>query len=340
LLRRAGLSRKAFTIPSHRISAAAQAKFLELAAEAAGDSAFGLHLGQEANPRAAGLLYYAASSAKTIGEGLALIQRYARIVNEAIRLRHVRGQDGVVVEVAVVGLARHAFRQNSEFAMSVLLAAIRDISGRTVRPVHTAFAHTRDTNRDAFDRFFGCKVEFMQEGGAAPRCDSLVFSNETLLIPLRTGDPYLLETLRPFCEEASKKRQTSAGTLRSAVENEVQKLLPHGKAQASRVAKALHLSVRTLSRRLAQEDTTLADVVDQVRRTLALQYLKEPGFSMSHIAWLLGYEQASSFNHAFQRWTGRSPSASRKPETSAKPQAAKLMGAVSLQPAAGKALSR
>ena len=322
LLRRAGLSRKGFATPSHRISAAAQAKFLELAAEATGDTAFGLHLGQEANPRAAGLLYYAASSAANIGEGLALIARYARIVNEAIRLRPVRGEEGVVVEVVAVGVARHSFRQNSEFAMAVLLAAIRDISGRVVRPVHTAFAHTRESNRDAFDRFFGCRVEFVNDGGAAPRCDSLVFSHDTLLIPLQTGDPYLLETLRPFCEDAAKKRQTRPGSLRSEVETEVQKLLPHGKAQASAVAKALHLSVRTLSRRLAREDTTFADIVDQVRRSLALRYLKEPGFSMSHIAWLLGYEQASSFNHAFQRWTGRSPSESRKPRSAGSPEAA------------------
>jgi AraC-like DNA-binding protein len=126
------------------------------------------------------------------------------------------------------------------------------------------------------------------------------------------------------------------------VEHEVQKLLPHGKAHASTVAKTIHLSVRTLSRRLAQEGTTFAEVVDQVRRTLALQYLKEPGFSVSHIAWLLGYEQASSFNHAFQRWTGRSPSASRKPKSldTMKPHAPEALIAAVRPSAREKALSR
>ena len=91
----------------------------------------------------------------------------------------------------------------------------------------------------------------------------------------------------------------------------MQKLLPHGKAHAQTVAKALRLSVRTLSRRLADEGTTYAEIVDRVRRSLALQYLEEPGFSLSQIAWLLGYEQTTSFNHAFRRWTGRSPSEAR-----------------------------
>ena len=71
------------------------------------------------------------------------------------------------------------------------------------------------------------------------------------------------------------------------------------------------LSVRTLSRRLADEGTTYAEVVDQLRRSLALQYMKDPGMSLSQMAWLLGYEGSTSFNHAFRRWTGRSPSAAR-----------------------------
>jgi AraC-like DNA-binding protein len=92
----------------------------------------------------------------------------------------------------------------------------------------------------------------------------------------------------------------------------VEKLLPHGKAKARTVAKTLALSVRTLSRRLADEGTSYAEVVDQLRRSLALQYLKEPGIPLSQIAWLLGYEGSTSFNHAFRRWTGESPSKARK----------------------------
>jgi AraC-like DNA-binding protein len=110
---------------------------------------------------------------------------------------------------------------------------------------------------------------------------------------------------------AAEARNTAKGSLRYAVENQVQKRLPHGKAQASLVAKALALSERTLSRRLANEGATYAQVVDELRRSLALQYLKDPGLTLSQIAWLLGYEGSTSFNHAFRRWTGSSPSEAR-----------------------------
>ena len=49
-------------------------------------------------------------------------------------------------------------------------------------------------------------------------------------------------------------------------------------------------------------------LIDDVRRTLALQYVRESNFTMAQIAWLLGYERSESFTHAFRRWAGQSPS--------------------------------
>jgi len=136
-------------------------------------------------------------------------------------------------------------------------------------------------------------------------------SADSLRLPLITADPKLLRVLRPYCDAAAKERNIKPGTLRSAVEGEVEKLLPHGKAKAENVAEALALSLRTLGRRLADEGTTYGEVVDQLRKSLATQYLNDPGMSLGQIAWLLGYEGSTSFNHAFKRWTGRSPSVDR-----------------------------
>ena len=87
LLQRAGFSAHDFDVAQQRISAASQGKFLEYAAEALDDSAFGLHLAKEANPREAGLLFYVTSAASNVGEALALFGRYSRIVNEAVRIK-------------------------------------------------------------------------------------------------------------------------------------------------------------------------------------------------------------------------------------------------------------
>jgi AraC-like DNA-binding protein len=306
LLKRVGLSEREFDNRLHRISAAAQVKLLQYAGEALGDTAFGLHLAQHANPREVGLFFYAASAAKNIGEMLALYARYSRVVNEAVRVKLLKTKKQVVVEFNFVGVSRHHARQNVEFILATSLKAMREVSGRNIRPIRVEFVHNRHSDLREFECFFGCPLEY----GAMS--DQWSFSNETVALPLITQDPYLLETLQPFCDEATRERNTAAGTLQAAVENEAQKLLPHGKANRQAVARALGISERTLARKLGAEGTTYDEIVDQLRRSLALQYIKEPGISLSQIAWLLGYEGSTSFNHTFKRWTGCSPNAFRQ----------------------------
>ena len=313
LLRRAGLTERDFeSCPRRRVPAAAQARFLELAAEATEDGAFGLHLAEGTDPRDSGVLFYIASGARDVGEALALFFRYARIVNEAARFKLTRTPEGLRIELDVAGLARHRIRQNVEFGVAVILKALREAAGRRVSPSRVQFAHARASDLGEFERYYLCPVEFGRAANEAAPSDVLEFSNDTLAVPLLTADPKLVEALKPFCDRAASERSTAKGTLRAVVEQEAERLLPHGKAHIETVAKSLGLSERTLSRKLAGEGGTFGEVVDKLRRSLAAHYLKEPGFSLSQIAWLLGYEGSTSFNHAFKRWTGRSPSIARK----------------------------
>jgi AraC-like DNA-binding protein len=306
LLTHAGISEGNVDNRQGRISALAQGKLLEYAAEALGDSEFGLHLAELANPREAGLLFYIASAAEHVGDALELAARYCRIGNEAVRLKVNRSSQSMTVEISFVGLPRHFAWQNTEFVIAATIRALREMAGRDFHPVQVTFTLARYSGRREFERFFGCPVEF------SARADQFILSNETLGIPLITEDHHLLEALRPICEEAAKERETVRGTLRSLVENEVQKLLHHGKANRQRVAIALGLSERTLSQGLAEEETSFDHVLDRLRHSLALQYVKERRISLDQIAWLLGYEGSTSFNYAFARWTGRSASEARK----------------------------
>ena len=306
VLKRAGISEDDIDNRQARISALAQGQLLEYAADALSDDEFGLHLAEQANPREVGLLFYVAAAAEDIGEALTLAARYGRIVNEAVRLKLIRSPEGMIVETKVVDLPRHFAWQNTEFVIAATIKALREMAGRDFQPTRVTFTLARNSELRKFESFFGCPVEF------SALADQFTLSNETLALPLVTGDRHLLETLQPICDEAARERNTAHGTLRSSVENEVQKLLPHGKANKQRVAAALGLSPRTLSQRLTEENTSYDEVVDRLRRSLALQYIKEPSISIAQIAWLLGYEGPTSFNYAFARWTGRSATEARR----------------------------
>jgi len=88
--------------------------------------------------------------------------------------------------------------------------------------------------------------------------------------------------------------------------------LPSGLFGVDAVAKRLAVSPRTLQRRLRDEGTTFKDVVGSTREGLARNYLERTQLSSTEIAFLLGFEEPTSFFRAFQRWTGTTPEALRQ----------------------------
>ena len=106
--------------------------------------------------------------------------------------------------------------------------------------------------------------------------------------------------------QLAKAREAGAATVKTPAE----------------VARALNYSPRTLGRRLEQAGTTFTALLDETRRALSEQYLRRTDFSVAEVAYLVGFAEASSFNRAFRRWTGRAPGDLRRREATADPAAA------------------
>ena len=87
--------------------------------------------------------------------------------------------------------------------------------------------------------------------------------------------------------------------------------LSSGHATQDSVADALHMSLRTLQRRLNNEGTSYRGLLDETRRELAAHYMAESHRPINEITYLLGFSEPSNFSRAFRRWTGKSPSAYR-----------------------------
>ena len=302
LLAKAGISLLKFGEEPKRVGAESQIRFLEIAAEALGDSALGLHLAQHFDLRECGMLYYVLATSPDIGEAIRNLTRYLAVSNESIRLGVSERTKSTVLAVNYK-IPRHTDRLFVEYGYAVVLRACRELSGRNVYPKAVTFIHGRNTDKAEFDRFYGCPVRFNATA------DTMVLPTESLSTPILTSDKYLLQILKNACDEALAKRDRTSSTLRAMVENEIVQLLPHGKAQVEKVASNLGMSNRTLARRLSEEGTSYAVILNELRRDLSERYLKDPALSLNQIAWLLGYSMVTSLNHAFRRWTGSSPKA-------------------------------
>ena len=111
--------------------------------------------------------------------------------------------------------------------------------------------------------------------------------------------------------DRSKIYNLAGGTLSLQVRDRLVRMLPEGEPSAEQVASSLHLSLRSLQRRLAEEDSSYEQLLLQTREELARSYLQDPRHAISEIAYLLGYADASCFTRAFRRWTGMAPSVYR-----------------------------
>lgn len=130
--------------------------------------------------------------------------------------------------------------------------------------------------------------------------------------PLRLANPAAAAMAREACERELQARRSSRD---DALTARVRSLLVQSDDRLptlEEVASALHVSTRTLKRRLQEEGRNFRALVDHVLEMRATQMLQEEGLSVSEVAFRLGYNDVSNFSRAFRRWTGQSPSDFRR----------------------------
>jgi AraC-like DNA-binding protein len=189
--------------------------------------------------------------------------------------------------------------------MFAALRICRVLTGQNLVPQHFSISHYRSEGTSEMARFLGTKVEF---GGER---DEFALNVDARALPVIHADTYLNDLLVKYCEAALADRRGDMSQLRTRVENAISSLLPHGRVLVEDVARSLGMSERTLARKLSDEGLNFTEILQQLRRDLAVRYLNDRKLHVSKIAWLLGFHELSAFTHAFKRWTGKTPSQTR-----------------------------
>src|SRR5215510_7428431 len=301
LLKRAGLTPEAIAEPEERLSVRSQIALLDEAAIALKDDCIGFTLARDFDPREIGLLYYVMASSQTLGDALKRIARYSKITNEALVFGYQEG-NRLVLSLSYSGVSRHSDRHQIEFCMFAGLRLCRMLTGQNLVPQHFSISHYRSEGTSEMSRFVGTKVEF-----GADR-DEFALNLDARELPLIHADSHLNDLLLKYCEAALADRKgDDMSQLRTRVENAISTMLPHGRVLAEDVARSLGMSERTLARRLSDEGLNFTEILQQLRRDLAVRYLDDRKLHVSKIAWLLGFHEVSAFTHACKRWTGKTP---------------------------------
>ncbi len=129
---------------------------------------------------------------------------------------------------------------------------------------------------------------------------------ETVAPPPAAPRPFLA-FMDQVAKGLARKRASREMPLRRMVERQLESMLGAGPVRVEEVAAALGFSRQTLYRRLKVEGATFEEVLDALRRRLALRLIRDEGLPVKEAAWRLGYSDPAAFSRAFKRWTGASP---------------------------------
>ncbi|MDH3762549.1 MAG: helix-turn-helix transcriptional regulator [Gammaproteobacteria bacterium] len=88
--------------------------------------------------------------------------------------------------------------------------------------------------------------------------------------------------------------------------------LPTGRIDEVEIASSINLSQRSLQRRLAEQDLSFVRLLEDTRRDLSREYVRDPQRSINEVAYLLGFSEPGNFSRAFRRWYGQTPSQYRQ----------------------------
>src|SRR5262249_26877594 len=150
----------------------------------------------------------------------------------------------------------------------VLATRIRQFTRDDWRPLEVGFRHAAPANLTLHHQVFGDVVRFGQ------LTDSMRVDRSQLAWPLRMSDKRLLAVLERYAEEALR-RAPPPGEYAARVKHALIDLLAEGDCSAATVARRLEINQRLLQRYLAEEGTSVRELVDQMRRELAEEYLTD-----------------------------------------------------------------
>ncbi|MFR9732195.1 AraC family transcriptional regulator [Saccharopolyspora sp. MS10] len=246
-----------------------------------------------------GILGFAFISSPAVRDGMAVALRYLEL-SFAFCIPRIRF-DGEELRVELDASAIPA--DVREFLIARDLSAIHTIMVELlpapipVRRIELTLPEPPGS--EALQEFFGVVPEF-----GAP-LDVIILDPGFLDRPLPQANEHTLAMCEAQCRDLLAGRRERTGFAKQVRDH---LLRPDGvRLGMDDVARKLHITARTLHRRLGAEGTSFQAVRDEVRSALAEGMLRDGALSVDDIAIRLGYAEAASFIHAFKRWTGTTP---------------------------------
>ncbi|MEM1152632.1 MAG: AraC family transcriptional regulator [Pseudomonadota bacterium] len=266
------------------------------------DSAIALQVGQRLGMTNYGIYGYALISSATLREALLFSIKYHQMATPTVRMTLLDEPDQEFAVFRFTDLLRvdSLYVFNLELQFSLVFSLFKDMVGSDFRYRTIRARFPMPKHAPAYRDVFECSASFKQDE------DEVRFDKHWLDAPLVKANPITAATARELCDQILLEMRTREGVAQDVYRVITEDLRCFNRIEA--VAERLNMSARTLRRKLAEQGKTYHGILTDVRKQLAIEFLRHSKFSSEEIADRLGFTDAANFRHAFKKWTGKNTS--------------------------------
>lgn len=282
---------------------------MDAALHISGDAHMGLHVGERTTASVLGLTGHIMQSSKDALSALISVQQFTSAFSRLYEFRlEMKGNEAIYhCEPIQVwnDMSPETARHSVDIAFSAVLHILYLLTGKHIRPLRASYRYLRLADLSEHERVLGCRPSFGQNANC------IVFSTQDLTAPIVGYNPQLNAMLKDLLDAEVRKQAGGASfseQVRQVILRNVHVTFP----ALETIADLLHMTPRTVQRKLQEEDTSFRAVCDAVKEEIARTLLANHQLPISEIAIKLGYGEVSSFHRAFKQWVGHTPAEFRK----------------------------
>ena len=269
----------------------------QVAEELLSHQAIGLLMGAESNPNNRGIVGLAFLANRDLRTAVQTKIRYTKILADHIYLEFSETSDSFIINYSIMEGFFH--RYEIERVFSGFFNWVRIFVGEKIHPISLHFQYAEPASITYYKEYFNCPMFFDQSK------NSITFSKHLLDHKNKAYNDYLYGILQSRAESVLSSLGSHSNFLKD-VRSTMMGRLSHGNFSAGEMAIASNLSLRSFHRRLKEYNVTYQQMLDDVRRDVAISYLNQKDCCKNNIPALLGYADSRAFKRAFKRWTGHS----------------------------------
>ncbi|MFK7922225.1 MAG: AraC family transcriptional regulator [Bacteroidia bacterium] len=273
------------------------------AASLTNDPLLGLHMGEFYGLTGMEVVGNILQNSPTIGAGIVNANQYLNLVTHTFQISAQAQTDTVEMVFRINPDCRiytpFAVWQTLDTGMVIVSKAMRSLSMGRMTPKEVFLQRSELADLSEYERIFQCPITLGCEE------TKIVLSPNLWNDPIMVADQRLLALLI----EHAQSQQYQLGQGPSLKRTVKESLLNHSEStppDLDQVAAMLHMSARSLQRKLKAEGTSFRALLDEIRQERALYYLRHE-IPIKEVAFRLGFQEVSAFTHAFKRWTGKTP---------------------------------